>query len=46
MSKPPKRPEHRTDEDTEVGKVEDLGEENLTRPTKPAKKENNSPKRG
>ncbi|MGE3872175.1 MAG: hypothetical protein AB7F74_04370 [Parvibaculaceae bacterium] len=34
MSKPPQRPEHRSDEDTEVGKVEKLGEADKKQPAK------------
>ncbi len=39
MSKPPIKPEHRSEEDTEVGKAAKLGEENQTPPHKRDKKE-------
>ncbi len=39
VSKPPLRPEHTADEDTEVGKAEKLGDEYKKPSAKPEKKE-------
>jgi hypothetical protein len=39
MSKPPQRPEHRADEDTEIGKAEKLADENKKPATTREKKE-------
>jgi len=39
MSKPPLKPEHQADEDTEIGKAEKLGDENKKPPSKPERKD-------
>jgi hypothetical protein len=39
MSKPPLKPEHRADEDTEIGKAEKLADENKKPATTREKKE-------
>jgi hypothetical protein len=39
MSKPPLKPEHRADEETEVGKAERLGDENKKPSSKEEKKD-------
>lgn len=39
MSKPPQRPEHKAEDDTEVGKAEKLGEADRKPPTKRENKE-------
>ena len=39
MSKPPLKPEHKADEETEVGKAERLGDENKKPSSKQERKE-------